>query len=46
MRVHVHASVVAMILTFLEFMIVWIPVKIIAARYQGTAPGNAVLNVL
>ena len=44
--VHIHASIVAAILTVLEFLIAWIPIKIVAARYQGTALGNAVLNVL
>lgn len=47
MRVHIHASVITALLTFLEFMIAWIPVKILAARFEGrSALASAVLNVL
>lgn len=47
MRIHIHASIVAALFTVLEFLIAWIPIKIIAARYQGrSALANGVLNVL
>jgi len=47
MRVHVHASVITALLTFLEFLIAWIPVKMLAANYEGrSALASAVLNVL
>lgn len=47
MRVHVHASALAALLTFLEFLIAWIPVKLIAANFEGrSALASAVLNVL
>ncbi len=47
MRVHVHASVLAGLFTLLEFLIAWIPVKMIAARYEGrSALASGVLNVL
>jgi hypothetical protein len=47
MRVHIHASVIAAFLTFLEFLLAWIPVKIIAANFEGrSALASAVLNVL
>lgn len=47
MRVHLHASVIAAFLTFLEFLIAWIPVKMIAANFEGrSALASAVLNVL
>jgi hypothetical protein len=44
---HVHASAITALLTFLEFLIIWIPVKMIAANYEGrSAMASAVLNVL
>ncbi len=47
MRVHLHASVLAAIFTVLEFLIAWIPIKMIAARYEGrSALASGVLNVL
>lgn len=47
MRLHVHASVIAAIFTVLEFLIAWIPIKMIAARYEGrSALASGVLNVL
>jgi hypothetical protein len=46
-RVHIHASVVTALFTALEFLIAWIPIKIIAALYEGrSALASAVLNVL
>lgn len=47
MRVHLHASLVSALLTVLEFLIAWIPIKMIAARYEGrSALASGVLNVL
>jgi len=47
MRLHLHASVLAAIFTVLEFLIAWIPIKMIAARYEGrSALASGVLNVL
>jgi hypothetical protein len=47
MKLHLHASLWAAFLTFLELMIALIPIKIIAARYEGrSALASAVLNVL
>jgi len=46
-RPHIHATVLAAFLTFLEFLIAWIPVKIIAANFEGrSALASGVLNVL
>lgn len=47
MRVHIHASAVAALLTVLEFLIAWIPIKMLAANFEGrSALASAVLNVL
>jgi hypothetical protein len=47
MGIHIHASAITVLLTFLEFLIIWIPVKMIAANYEGrSAMASAVLNVL
>lgn len=47
MRVHIHVSVIHAFCTFLEFLLAWIPVKLIAARYEGkSALAGAVLHVL
>lgn len=47
MTVHLHASVLTGLLTLLEFLIAWIPVKFLAAQYEGrSALASAVLNVL
>lgn len=47
MGAHVHVSLVSAILTFLEFLLIWIPVKMIAANFEGnSALASAVLNVL
>lgn len=47
MRVHIHASAITALLTFLEFLIAWIPVKIVAAHFEGrSALASGVLNVL
>jgi hypothetical protein len=47
MRVHVHVSMLTAIMTVLEFLIAWIPIKFVAANYEGrSALASAVLNVL
>ena len=47
MPVHLHLSVFAAFATLLEFLIAWIPVKIVAAWGEGrSALASAVLNVL
>jgi hypothetical protein len=47
MRVHLHISLLHAFMTFLEFLIAWIPVKIVAANYEGrSALASGVLNVL
>lgn len=40
-------SIIHAVLTLLEFMIVWIPIKILAANYEGrSALASGVLHVL
>lgn len=47
MRLHLHLSLVAAMLTFLEFIIVWIPVKMLAANFEGrSALASGVLHIL
>lgn len=47
MRLHLHVSFLHAFLTFLEFLIAWIPVKIIAANFEGrSALASGVLHVL
>lgn len=47
MRVHLHISFIHAFMTFLEFLIAWIPVKLIAANFEGrSALASGVLNVL
>lgn len=47
MAPHLHASALACILTFLEFMIIWIPFKLLCANFEGrSALASAGLNVL
>ena len=47
MRVHIHASMIAAIFTFLEWLLAIIPIKFIAAHYEGrSALASGVLNVL
>ena len=47
MRVHLHVSLVHAFLTFLEFLIAWIPVKLVAANFEGrSALASGVLHVL
>lgn len=47
MKVHLHVSFIHAFITFLEFLIAWIPVKIVAAQFEGrSALASGVLNVL
>lgn len=44
---HVHISLIAAFCTLLEFLIAWIPVKIVAAHFSDRSHiAGAVLNVL
>lgn len=44
---HLHVSVLHALITFLEFLLVWIPVKMIAANFEGrSALASGVLHVL
>lgn len=46
-RVHVHVSLIHCFVTFLEFLLAWIPVKIVAANFAGrSALADSVLSVL
>jgi hypothetical protein len=46
-KLHLHVSVVHAVITFLEFLLIWIPVKIVAANYEGrSALASGVLHVL
>lgn len=47
MKIHLHVSFIHAFITFLEFLLAWIPVKIVAARFEGSsALASATLNVL
>lgn len=47
MRLHLHVSLIHALLTFLEFLLAWIPVKIVAANFEGrSALASGVLHVL
>lgn len=47
MKIHLHVSMVQAFMTFLEFLIAWIPVKLIAANFEGrSALASGVLHVL
>lgn len=47
MKLHLHVSFVHAFLTFLEFLIAWIPVKLLAANFEGrSALASGVLHVL
>jgi hypothetical protein len=43
---HIHASVLHAVITFLEFLAIWIPLKIVAAAFAGNAWADAILQVL
>lgn len=47
MKIHLHVSLIHAFMTFLEFLMAWIPVKIVAANFEGrSALASAVLHVL
>ena len=47
MRLHLHVSFVHALLTVLEFLIAWIPIKLVAANFEGrSALASGVLHVL
>lgn len=47
MKLHIHISFFHALMTLLEFMIAWIPIKLVAANYEGrNALASAVLHVL
>jgi hypothetical protein len=44
---HLHVSAFHVFCTFLELLLAWIPVKIVAAHFEGrSALASAVLHVL
>jgi hypothetical protein len=46
-KLHLHISLVHAFLTVLEFLIAWIPIKLVAANYEGrSALASGVLHVL
>lgn len=47
MKLHLHVSLIHAFMTLLEFLIAWIPVKLIAANFEGrSALASGVLHVL
>lgn len=46
-KLHIHISFLHAFCTFLEFLIAWIPVKLLAANFEDrSALAGAVLHVL
>jgi hypothetical protein len=46
-KLHIHISFFHAFMTLLEFMIAWIPIKLVAANFEGrSALASAVLHVL
>lgn len=46
-RIHVHVSFLHAFVTVLEFLLAWIPIKIVAANFAGrSALADATLHVL
>ena len=44
---HLHVSPLHALITLLELLIIWIPIKLVAANFEGrSALASAVLNVL
>lgn len=44
---HLHISLIHLLVTFLEWLLVYIPVKIVAANFEGrSALASATLHVL
>lgn len=47
MKLHLHISFVHALMTLLEFLIAWIPIKLVAANFEGrSALASGVLHVL
>lgn len=47
MKLHLHVSMLHALMTFLEFIIAWIPIKLLAANFEGrSALASGVLHVL
>lgn len=47
MKVHLHVSMLHAFVTVLEFLLAWIPIKIVAANYAGrSALADGILHVL
>jgi hypothetical protein len=44
---HLHISLIHAFVTLLEFLLAWIPIKLLAANFEGrSALASAVLHVL
>lgn len=44
---HLHVSLIHAFVTFLEFLLAWIPIKLVAANFEGRSSlASAVLHVL
>lgn len=44
---HLHISLIHLLVTFLEWLLIWIPVKLTAANFEGrSALASAFLHVL
>lgn len=47
MKVHLHVSLIHAFVTVLEFLLAWIPIKIVAANFAGkSALADGILHVL
>lgn len=47
MKLHLHISFIHALMTVLEFLIAWIPIKLVAANFEGrSALASGVLHVL
>lgn len=47
MKTHLHVSFIHALCTFLEVLLAWIPMKLVAARYSDSSPlASAVLHVM
>lgn len=47
MKLHLHVSMIHAFMTLLEFLLAWIPIKILAANFEGrSALASGVLHVL
>lgn len=45
-KAHLHISAIHTLCTLLEFLIAWIPIKLVAARYESHPLAAAILHVL